>query len=223
MQTKDIYSLINKNIGYDFDGVLHKSIHHDRLNNIYVGPFSFQRTYDNSNYLIPNNVIINKIKFDICGNCNIYIITSLSILNYDYVVNFLQHYFSNFELKYMTVYMRNDYRTNINNLHQYIKFKVYDSNKVDIINHENIIEFTDDSLGTIYNIYITKYKEIENDNFLLYYSIPEVQPKVYYKINKEFNKNDFAYILEHYNNTTTYDINKINNTINYFIKKKKII
>jgi len=218
----DPYSLINKKIGYDFDGVLHKSIYNDTLNNIYVGPFAFQRTFNNNTQLIPNDIILQKIKFDITGNSKIYIITSIYITYYEYILNFLQKYFTNYELSYMTIYMKNDNATNLINLHKYVKFEIYNDKKIDVIIKENIIEFTDDSIGTICDIYKNKQDDIKNSKFLLYYSIPEFE-KCYYKITQLFELNDFSYISNKFPNNECYDYYKVNSTINYFIKLKKFI
>jgi hypothetical protein len=189
-------------IGYDFDGVLHKTIIPYTLDdNTYVGPLALQRhpgklrpwnlnNLQNNNELYatnrdPFNIVIDRIKQQLQNNDTVHIISSGHKKNV--IDKFLQNHFHD--------------KSNQINVHINIK------DKIDKIIELGITEFSDDSWKHIQEIYKNKKSEIINETFMLYLSIPtefndplnnttfSIQPNLY-RITYDV----FTYIEERINN-----------------------
>lgn len=158
-----LYPLKNKikNIGYDFDGVFHRSINKYTLNG--QGHPNFK---ENIKDYIPNLNIIDKIKREINEGNNVYIISR----NPNDKSEFLKKYKLNYFLKNNHIYVASNHKP---------KYK--------FIEELNITEFTEDSINELYNIITNISKPIKLFLILTfkYYSEKEAEIVNYSKENRK--------------------------------------
>lgn len=173
----NIYPLINKvtkskiNIGYDFDGVLHRDINKYTING-QGHPFFKKNIKD----YIPNLNIIDKIKREIFEGNNVYIITRNPNDKSDFLKKYNLDYF-------------------LENNHIFVAS--IDKPKYKYIEELNITEFTEDSINELNNIIDNISHPIKLFLILTFknYSDKEAEIINYSKENrKEINKLFYKYL-----------------------------